>query len=305
MVKIAVVKGNAYEATIKALELTDFKKLVEKKSNIVIKPNLTNFLKAKDGITTDVNIVRAILDQIPKPENVIVAEGPGGADAKHAFRFNGYYELEKDYGLRLLDVNNDEYVEIPVDDPLILRSIKISKTVFNSNFLISVGKLKIHSIAKVTGALKNMMGACPRQQKFKIHSFIPNSLVDLISIKNPDFGVIDGIVANEIDECVPHPVKMGIILASKDCIALDTISSEIMGIKALEVPYITEIARRGFGVANMDEINIDGEKIENVRRIFRRGGFNFISNSQRVISRILFRLGLLDQYFRLVYKFFR
>ena len=299
--KVAITKGNAYTATKKVLELTDFKKMLKGKSKIVIKPNLVVAKKASEGITTDVNIVRAILDQIPSNKKISIVEGSQVATT--SFKFNGYLDLEDEYDVDIIDANLSEYVEVKVKNPVIFKTIKISKVVFNSDFLISVGKLKIHSVAGVTLSLKNMMGVCPRSQKLKIHFYIPESFIDMLSILMPDFGVIDGIVGNEIDELKPYPVKVGVILASKDCVALDCVASEIMGIKPLKVPYISEIAKREFGIANMDEIEIVGEKIENVRKVFRR--ISFFKNYFRVITvRLLIKLGLFDSFFKYIYSRF-
>lgn len=305
MTKVAIIKGNAYNATKKALEMTDFEKTIKGKSKIVIKPNLTTSAKANDGITTDVNVIRAILDQIPKPEKVVIAEGPGGASADYTFKNNGYYELKEEYGIKIIDTNFDEFFELAIKKPLTLKKIKISKTVFSSDFLISAAKLKIHSVVNVTGSLKNLMGICPREQKLRIHCFLPHSLVDLISVKPPDFGVIDGIVANEIEECVPHPIKMGIILTSKDCVALDAVASDVMNVRLSEVPYILELAKRGYGNANLNEINVVGEKIENIRKNFKRKNFNLRSYGHTKIGRLLIKFGLLDQFYNLAYRIFR
>lgn len=305
MVKVVISKGDAYEATVKALELTNFKELVRGKSRVVIKPNLT-IATTEESIITDVNVVRAILDQISKPEKVIIAEGSSAlVESDEAFKVNDYFELEKEYGVELIDVNNDEYVEVTVDKPLALKSIKISKTVLNSDFLVSVGKLKIHSIATVTGALKNMMGVCTRQQKLEIHTFIPNSLVDLISVLMPDFGIIDGIVANEIDECVPHPIKMGIVLASKDCVALDSIASEIMGIHPHDVPYIRKIINKKLSIADLDEIEIIGERVQDIKKNFQRESFNVRSKGQRFAALMLIKLRLFNLFYRWAYRIFR
>ncbi len=266
--KVAVIKGNAYNATKKALELTDFKKLLKRKSKIVIKPNLVVARKASEGITTDVNIVRAILDKIPSNKKISIVEGSSAATT--SFELNGYLDLKKEYDIDIIDANLSEYKEVNVRNPLALKSIKISKNVLNSDFLISVGKLKIHSIALVTGSLKNMMGICPKEEKFKIHSFIPKSLIDLISLILPDFGVIDGIVANEMDENVSHPIKMGIVLAGKDCVALDSVASRVMSIDPEEVYYIKKSSEIGFGKININDIEIVGEKIEKISRKFRR-----------------------------------
>jgi len=306
MVKVAITKGNAYEATTKALKLTNFKKFILGKSRIAIKPNLSYAAPAKLGITTDVNVVRAILDQIPKPEKAIVVEGSAGpAKTNDAFEVCGYYELEKEYGVRILDLNHDEFINIPISEPMTLKGIEISKTVLDSDFVISVGKLKIHSIARISATLKNMMGVCSKRQKLKIHAFIPRSLVDLISVLMPDFGVIDGIVANEIDEVVPHPIKMGIVLASKDCVALDCVASEVMGIHPYNVPYLHEIILKELSIDNLDEIEIIGEKIENLKRNFRIGGFNVRSRGQKFFGIMLNKTGLFSLLYPYVYKIFR
>jgi len=295
MSEVSVIKGKAYEATIKALELTKFREYVKNKRNIVIKPNLTAPLESKKGVTTDIDVIRAILDKIPKPERVTIAEGSGGtAKNFETFKINNYYRLEGEYGVRLVDTNYDEFIDVPVKNPLVFKSIKISKTVFNSDFLISVAKLKIHSIAKVTGTLKNIMGACPKIQKMKIHAFIPRSLIDLNTVKLPDFGVIDGIFANEIDECVSYPVKMGIILASKDCVALDCVASRIMGINPESVFYIWYAGKIGMGIADINKIKIIGEKIETVENKFRTRPFNLRSDSQRIAVRTLMSVGLYE-----------
>ena len=62
MPRVAVIKGNAYEATIKALELTNFKSLVKRKSRIVIKPNLVPVNIHHGNLNIDV--IRAVLDNL-------------------------------------------------------------------------------------------------------------------------------------------------------------------------------------------------------------------------------------------------
>jgi len=306
MTKVAIIKGNAYKATKEALKLTNFKNHIKSKKSIVIKPNLTVPLRSEDGITTDINVIRAILDQIPKTKNVVIAEGPGGTPKGFdTFKINNYNKLEDEYGVKLVDTNYDEYVTVRIKNPLALKSIKISKTVFNSDFLISVAKLKVHCVAKVTGTLKNMMGACPKEQKIRIHAYLQKSLVDLNTIKMPDFGVIDGIVANEIDECFPYPVKMGLILSSKDCVALDAVSSRIMGINPKNVHHIWNAGKKGLGTSDIDKIEILGEKIENVERKFRMRHFNLTIEGQKMIARTLMSMKLYDWSYNNVFPIYR
>jgi len=288
MSKVAIIKGNPYEATVKALKLTNFKNFIKNKNKIVIKPNLVTTAKAEEGVTTDVNVVRAILDQIPDTEKVLIVEG--SEPASESFKVNGYHELEKEYNVNILDLKGGEWLNVSVNKPLALKNVKISKIVFDSDFLISVAKLKIHRVAIVTGALKNLMGLCPLEQKIKIHAFIPKSIVDLLTVKFPDFGVIDGIVANEIDENIPHPIKMGVVLASKDCVSLDAVASEIMGVDSRKLFYIQKAEEKSFGIADLSKIEVIGSRIESVKKKFNLTS-NLIGSSERMALKILLRTG--------------
>jgi uncharacterized protein (DUF362 family) len=294
MPKVAIVKGNAYDATVKALALTKFKELAKGKQRIVIKPNLVVPIHSSKGITTDVNVVKAVLDCLPKPEKAVIADGSDRAS--ETFEINGYDKLAEEYGIKIIDLNKEnEWAEIAVKNPMVFERIKMARRVVESDFLISVGKLKIHSVAVITGSLKNLMGTCPKDYRLKIHAFIPNSLVDLLSAKMPDFGLIDGMVANEIDENVPYPVKMDIVLASGDCFALDATAAKVIGIDWREVPFLQLLSKSvSF---NPDEVDVLGEKIEDVERKFRRKKFNLRSSSQSMMTRALMGVGAFDYFY--------
>jgi len=298
---VAIAKGGAYEATVKALELTNFKKFVKGKKKIVIKPNLVVPIHSSKGITTDVDVVRAIIECLPNSSRVAVVEG--ATDTSKTFKLNGYDKLIEEYGIELVDLNEeDEWEVVKVENPLIFENIKIARRVVESDFLVSVGKLKIHSIAGITGSIKNMMGTCSKDQRLKIHAYIPKSLMDLLSVRVPDFALIDGIVGSEIDENIPHPVKMNLVLASKDCVALDKTAAKIMDVNLLAAPYITMASERGFGKFEADLV---GERVEDVRRTFKRGGFNLRSGSKRIVGKLLIEIGAFEWFYRNIFPIIR
>jgi len=294
---VAIAKGTAYEAAVKALHLTNFRQLAKGKKRIVIKPNLVIPIHSSKGITTDVNVVKAVLDCLPDYSKTVIVEG--ALDISKTFRLNGYDKLAGEYGIELIDLEEeDKWIEVAVKTPLALQSIKIAKRVAESDFFVSVGKLKIHSQTTVTGAMKNTMGVCPKDQRLKIHSYLPKSLIDLLSLRMPDFGVIDGIVANEIDENIPYPVRMGIVLAGKDCVALDRTVAEVMCVNPLAVEHVKMASERGFGGF---ETNVVGEKIEDVKKNFRMGGFSLRGDGQRIVGKMLIEIGAFEWFYRNIF----
>jgi len=94
MTEVYLAEGNAYAATKHVLEMSNFSSMIKEKSKIVIKPNLAVSRRPNEGITTDVKVVRAILDKIPKKKKVVVLEG--STQATTSFKLNGYEDLKKD-----------------------------------------------------------------------------------------------------------------------------------------------------------------------------------------------------------------
>ena len=61
---------------------------------------------------------------------------------------------------------------------------------------------------------------------------------------------------------------MGLILAGADPIALDVVCSEVMGIDSTQICYLQEAAAKGLGIADLEKIEVRGERIEDVRDTF-------------------------------------
>ncbi|MCL5958608.1 MAG: hypothetical protein M1358_04690, partial [Chloroflexi bacterium] len=57
---------------------------------------------------------------------------------------------------------------------------------------------------------------------------------------------------------------LGLRIASRDMVALDSIASEIMGVSPGEVPIIAHAAERGLGVTSRAEIEVRGERVEDL-----------------------------------------
>jgi len=52
-------------------------------------------------------------------------------------------------------------------------------------------------------------------------------------------------------------------------VAVDTVGTAIMGIDPRKVKYLTIAGENGLGVSNLDEIQVLGERIEDVKKQLR------------------------------------
>jgi uncharacterized protein (DUF362 family) len=63
------------------------------------------------------------------------------------------------------------------------------------------------------------------------------------------------------------PVKMDLIIAGKDVVATDATCARVMGLDPHEISHIRTAAEKGLG--NIDNIEILGTKLEDVKRNFK------------------------------------
>lgn len=273
MSKVAILKGTSpVETTVKALERieSDVESVLSRKKPILIKPNYINSKHPSTGITTDSRVIEGIVKFLRerKIEEIIIGEGSGFADTFEAFKVAGVDAVAERWGVKLVDLNKDEFVEVNPPDPLSLKKVRIAKTALEST-IISVPKLKPHRIVAVTLSLKNMMGALA--SKGSMHKGrLSKNIADLASVLRPSISVVDGIIAGEGHETSGNPVEMNLVIAGTDPVAVDAVGAAVMGIPPTDVKHLLLAEKKGLGTCNLEEITVLGEPIERVRRKFYR-----------------------------------
>lgn len=275
MSKVAIERAeDPLQGTHRLLDKLDFSR-IEDRERVLIKPNLTTSAGPETGITSDVRIVAALIERLLDigVRNISIGEGAGGTSTMYALQKNGYLDLARKHGLKVLDLDTDDSILIDVPKPLSMGRVRVSKTTYESDFRISVGKLKIHSIAVTTGCLKNMIGVLSgRRWKLIVHNDVHNRIVDLNKVILPHFGIIDGIIGNQRDEVKSYPKRSGVLLGGFDPVAVDSIASEIMSVSWREVPYLVRAQAAGLGVADPARIETLGPNVEEVKQAFDRRG---------------------------------
>jgi uncharacterized protein (DUF362 family) len=166
--RVALIKGDDRRTNIgRALDLIAGQIDLSRKERILIKPNfvVTNSVLA----TTHVDAVRAVLDFLrPRTDAwITIAEGSALDDTLDGYLRLGYTDLVKEYKVELIDINRGDWIEVPVYDRSYTdMNLRLSKTVVESDFRISVGPPKTHNTVIVTLSLKNMvMGSLIRDQR--------------------------------------------------------------------------------------------------------------------------------------------
>jgi hypothetical protein len=96
-------------------------------------------------------------------------------------------------------------------------------------------------------------------------------VADLVATVKPALTVIDGIIGQEgLGPLYGIPVPMGLLLASRDLVAADTVASMIADFEPDKLGTTVYASQRGLGTMDLDEIEVVGESIQDVRRRFLR-----------------------------------
>lgn len=287
MTRVAIVKNeDPIDATVTALKMveSDVASALAQSGmkTVLIKPNYINSKHPSTGITTDSRVIEGIvrfLKERNAASDIIIGEGCGFADTFYAFKVAGVDAVSERWNVKLVDLNQDEFVEVYPPNPLNLKKTKVAKTALEST-IISVPKLKPHRIATVTLSLKNMMGTLASKGSMHRGTSLSENIADLASVVKPSIAVIDGIIAGEGHETSGNPVPMNLVIAGIDPVAVDAVGAVIMGIQPTDVRHLQLAEKKGLGTCTLNDITVLGEPIEKVCRKFRR------SLSSRVLAHI-------------------
>jgi len=163
----------------------------------------------------------------------------------------------------------------PQGEALILPQVYL-----DADVVISIPKMKTHSTAGVTCALKNAVGVPPLgsysssaemgyRDLFHNQYGIHKTIAQINLIRPPDLTVVDAILCGEgAGPWGATPVQTNLILASRDPVAADAVAASAMGFTPWKVRHIVYAASAGLGEADLGRIEMVGASLDDVRRAF-------------------------------------
>jgi uncharacterized protein (DUF362 family) len=164
------------------------------------------------------------------------------------------------------------------------EGIRIPEFFIGKN-IVHLPTVKCHIYTTTTGAMKNAFGGLLNTKRHYTHSWIHETLVDLLAIQkeiHPGiFAMMDGTTAgNGPGPRTMFPEVKNVILGSADQVAIDAVAAKLMGFSPLSIPYIALAHRAGLGTGDPREIEIVGDDISNESWGFKVGnnGASLVGN---------------------------
>ncbi len=286
--KVGLVKGNdRREITYQALKNIGDDVLASiGHKRILIKPNFVT--TNKQLAATHVDAIRGILDFLtPHFKNqILIGESTAfGGGTTSGFENYGYLPLEKEYNVKLLDLNKEpwqyRYMIGKGHRPIPIRII--STFLDPDLYVISAAKMKTHDRVVTTLSLKNVIMAAPlndykKNDKWLMHSafnfskeaVLHYNMFHLAQNVYPDLGVIDGFEAMEGNGPVGGtPVDTRVALASLDPLAMDTLATKMMGFDPNQIMYLSAMAEAGMGQGDLAKVEVIGTPVAQCQYKFK------------------------------------
>ena len=233
---------------------------------ILIKPNLLRASEAKEGIVTHPAVLRAVVEKVETmdPASIVVGDNPGlfgYGENEESFKITGLMEAAKGYYQNI--GNDSQKVDFNAE---FMPTVSLSKIVLDADIIISLPKFKTHGLTVITGAIKNSYGFLPGAQKAKLHKAAGSPerfhevIVNVFRLRVPDLFIVDAVVGMEGNgPASPDLRSIGLILASSNAVALDSVMAMMMGCDPGRLHFLRKAKEAGLGDYDLSTIEVIGE----------------------------------------------
>ncbi len=245
---------------------------------VLLKVNLIMAITPEQGSTTHPAMVKAVAKFLQKKGCEVWVGDSSSWNTKKALRVSGIREAADSLGVKVLNFNEFTPVKVPLPPGSALKETYLAQPLFDADVIISLPKLKSHELTGFSGCIKNSFGMVVGHRKGEIHRIFPKvpdfakAVIDVFLLKPPALFIMDGIICVEGTAAKGTPKNIGVVLASKNGFALDTVAEKIIGYNPKDLPIPIEAKRRGIMGNSMKDIDLLGDRLTQLIVRYKKPG---------------------------------
>lgn len=237
---------------------------IEWGSRVIIKPNLLGPAPPEKAIVTHPLVVRAVAEYvIGKGARAQISDSPAMGTFTRVMRESGILAAVEG-----LDVECREFtVSTTVDIGEPFGRVEVARDALEADVLINLPKLKTHTQMLLTLGVKNLFGCIVgfRKPQWHFRAGVDREMFALLLVRvhnrlKPAVTLLDGILAMEGEGPGNGgvPRHIGVVLGSRDALALDAVVCNMFGLPVDALPTIRAAGRAGLLSGAFD---LDGELV--------------------------------------------
>ena len=276
--KVAIVRAKpetVLDDIYRACELAGMDRALDKSATTILKDNISWHLPMPGANTTPWGLegIYLALKKMGYDDIVIVENRTVVTIAEKGDKYCKFEPVFKKYNIPVkfnFKPEDMKWIRYePKGKMLVLDKIFRKRGIYIPDYFIGknivhLPTVKTHSYTVTTGAMKNAFGGLLNYKRYATHTYIHETLVDLLTIQKEIhtgiFALMDGTTSGSGPgprTMTPHQTDL--YLASADQVAIDAVAAKIMGFDPMKIKYIYLATQKGLGQGDPSQIEIVGD----------------------------------------------
>lgn len=237
-------------------------RFVKKGQKVVVKPNIGWNVPPERAANTNPRLVRRIVEHCLQAGAKEVYVFDHTCDAwRDSYRASGIERAVKDAGGKLAPGNSESYFQtVAIPGGHRLRRTQEHELVLGADVFINVPVLKSHGGARLSVAMKNLMGVVWDRGEWHSND-LHQCIADFAGYRKPDLNVVDAwnvmLRHGPRGVSTADVVNMRSQLLSTDLVTADAAAARLFGLKQPEeVGYIRIAGEMGAGRMDLENLAI-------------------------------------------------
>ncbi|MDA3899369.1 MAG: DUF362 domain-containing protein [Spirochaetes bacterium] len=232
---------------------------VKKGQTVLIKPNIGWDKDPVSGANTNPLLVRRVAEHcINAGAKKVYVYDHSCNHWVGAYKNSGIEQAAKDGGAEVPHMQGARYFnKVKVPKGKTLKEVEVHSLVQEADVFINIPILKHHGGAKMTSAMKNLMGAVWDRSHYH-RSGLHQCIADFCTYRVPDLNIIDAYTVMHSNGPRGYSKKDLVIkkmqLLSTDIVAADAASAAIIGFPLSQIHYIAHANNLGLGESDLNKV---------------------------------------------------
>jgi uncharacterized protein (DUF362 family)/Pyruvate/2-oxoacid:ferredoxin oxidoreductase delta subunit len=238
---------------------------------VLLKPNMLAGRPPERAVTTHPEVVRGVIRLAQQAGGIVsVGDSPGVGSPRQVAERCGLMAVIEETGATFAPFTETVRVRPPGQT---FRELEVARDLLDAEVVVNLPKLKTHQMMGLTCAVKNLFGGVVGLRKPHLHlqagadkALFALMLLELAEHLAPTLSIVDAIVGMEGDgPGSGDPVQIGALLAGAHPLAIDTVATELVGMRS-EAVWTQQVARAsGRAGSRLEEIELLGEPLRSLR----------------------------------------